>query len=253
MSNSLLSGGAHYDLLINWEKRLVNEIPFLKSHFSHLLTAESWLLSVGCGTGHHLVELSKSFDCNLVGTDLDPSMILEAEKKLPQAKFIVGDFLDQNIIREGKFNAIYSLGNSIGLIAASKSSFEPVIEKLSQILAPNGILIFQILNTMKERNGWSAPRSIQTSEGEFVFLRGFTTSKRFIHPEIITLFRPVDNSDFDLVTTGRSNIPRITVNEMNRILERVEFRDTEVYGSYKRESFDENSSLDMIFVCRKSG
>jgi hypothetical protein len=106
---------------------------------------------------------------------------------------------------------------------------------------------------MKERNGWSSPRSIQTSEGEFIFLRGFTTSTRFIHPEIITLFRSVDNADFELVTTGRANIPRIRVEEMKQLLERVKIQEIEVYGSYKHEAFDEMSSLDMIFVCRKTG
>ncbi|MHA1994377.1 MAG: class I SAM-dependent methyltransferase [Candidatus Hodarchaeales archaeon] len=253
MSNSLLSGGNHYDLLINWDKRLANEIPFLTNAFSEHLPARSSILSVGCGTGRHLEELSKSFESTLIGTDLDPTMIEEARKRFPEAELIVGDFLDPKLFQGRKFDAIYSLGNSIGLIAASSLSFKPVINKLSSHLKTSGILVFQILNTMKERNGWSSPRSVRMSEGEYVFLRGFTTTENFIHPEIVTLFRSSEVSDYELVTTGKTNIPRISVQKMKQLLEEADLNEIKVYGNYQKDSFDEFSSPDMIFSCEKSG
>ena len=253
MSNSLLSGGNHYDLLINWEKRLAREIPFLSSFFSKQISARSSIFSVGCGTGRHLKELNQNFQCYLTGTDLDPTMIEEAKKRVPDAEFVVGDFLDPNLLSKRSFDAIYSLGNSIGLIASSPASFKPVIAKLYQHLKPRGILIFQILNTLRERNGWSPPRSVRTPNGEYVFLRGFSTDENFIHPEIVTLFRKSEVSDYELVTTGIANIPRITVHKMKELLEVTQFKNIEVYGSYNKDSYDGDSSTDMIFVCNKRG
>ncbi|MHA1978383.1 MAG: class I SAM-dependent methyltransferase [Candidatus Hodarchaeales archaeon] len=250
MSNSLLSGGNHYDLLINWDKRLSNEIPFLTSFFSDLVPAQCSILSVGCGTGRHLAELTRILGCTLIGTDLEPTMIEEAKKRSPDAKFLVGDFLDPDLLQKRKFDAIYSLGNSIGLIASTSSAFEPVIKKLSSHLKLGGTLVFQILNTMKERNGWSPPRTIRTSEGEYVFLRGFTTSDEFVHPEILTLFRSSDESEFQLCTTGRANIPRISVQKMRQLLEKEDFTDIKVFGTYQRDPFEKGSSPDMIFVCQ---
>ena len=119
MSNSLLSGGNHYDLLINWDKRLTNEIPFLSRFFSELASTKCLILSVGCGTGRHMEELNKSLNCSFIGTDLDPTMVEEAKKRTPEAEFFVGDFLDPSLIQKGSFDAIYSLGNSIGLIASA--------------------------------------------------------------------------------------------------------------------------------------
>ncbi len=252
MNKSLLSGGSHYDLLINWDKRLKNEVPFLLDFFSDRLTSESSILSVGCGTGRHLGELSKSYQSSLLGIDLDPTMIAKARMLFPKAEFIVGDFLDPKMIQERTFDAIYSLGNSVGLIAASITSYKPIIKKFSSILEPGGILVFQLLNTMKERNGWSPPRNIQTVDGEYIFLRGFTTTPNFIQPEIVTLFRASSDSDFELMTTGKTNIPRITIHKMKQLLEDAGFIEIALYGDYHKKSFYESSSQDMIFACRQA-
>ena len=168
MADSLLSGGKHYNLLINWEKRFTNEIPFLRDFFDDHLTSQSSILSVGCGTGQHLLELQKFYQCEVTGTDIDSSMITEAKQRVPKGNFVVGDFVKAEVLFNQKFDAIFSLGNSIGLIASS-SSFSDVVNKLQQHLKPNAILIFQLLNTMKEREGWSPPRRIQTRDGEYIF------------------------------------------------------------------------------------
>lgn len=249
MNDSLLSGGKHYNLMINWKKRLANEIPFLKSFFDGFLSNETSILSVGCGTGQHLFEIQKHYQCEVTGIDISETMIDEAQKQVPKGSFLVGDFLDNDVLSNQKFDAIFSLGNSIGLIA-SVSSFLKVVKKLKTHIKPNGILIFQLLNTMKEREGWSPPRSVKSQEGEYIFLRGFHTSKEFIHPEILTLFRANDSDQYQIAATGGTNIPRITVKAMKELLNVYNFENIEVYGNYQKEDFDPSTSLDMIFIAR---
>ncbi len=251
MRNGLLSGGDTYNLLINWPKRLSTEIPFLTDIIQDRLPIESALLSIGCGTGQHLFELQNHYDCSITGLDIDESMIEKAKQRASTVKFIVADFLDNDTLRNNKFDVIFSLGNSIGLIASASGSYDQVVKKLGAHLTSTGILIFQILNTMKERNGWSAPRQIRTNSGEYVFLRGFTTTKRFIHPEIITLFRTNEEDEFQLKTTGRANIPRISVEEMNLLLQRADFTNIHVYGDYNKGPFHADSSSDMIFIAER--
>jgi SAM-dependent methyltransferase len=249
MDSSLLSGGKHYNLLIDWKKRLSREIPFLMSYFDAHITVESSILSVGCGTGRHLTEIQKLCKCKITGIDIDASMIAEAEQMIPEGKFIAGDFVKDEKLPNQAFDLIFSLGNSIGLIA-SNSTFLEIIRKLKTLLKSEGILIFQLLNTMKERDGWSPPRTITTKDGEYIFLRGFQTSEDYVHPEIITLFRSNNLEEYNLVTTGRANIPRITAKDMVNILKQNTFKNIDVYGDYKKRSFDPSSSLDMIFVAR---
>ncbi|MFX0086723.1 MAG: hypothetical protein ACFFAU_13710, partial [Candidatus Hodarchaeota archaeon] len=175
-------------------------------------------------------------------------MIEEAKKRANKADFFIMDFLDSTRVIKKKFNAIISLGNSIGLIASS-SSFKNVINRFTHFLySSNSIIIFHLLNTEKMREGWSNPRSISNDEGEFLFLRGFSTSEYYIHPEILTLFKATKSDDWILHTTGKANIPRINQKEMKSLLEKYGFYDIQFFGNYKREIFDPLNSIDMITV-----
>lgn len=251
MKNTLLSGGDTYDFLVNWPKRLSIEIPFLTGILNNRLSIEDTLLSIGCGTGQHLFELQNLYECSITGLDIDESMIEKAKQRASRINFIVADFLDIDTLRNNRYDVIFSLGNSIGLIASASASYDQVIKKIGSHLTPTGTFIFQILNTMKERNGWSAPRQVRTESGEYIFLRGFTTNKSFIHPEIITLFRLKEENEFQLKTTGKANIPRISVEEMTLLLQQYDFTNIRVYGDYFKGSFNAQTSSDMIFIAER--
>jgi SAM-dependent methyltransferase len=246
LNSQLLSGGKHYDLLINWEKRLALEVPFLTKYISGVKPQIKTILEVGCATGRHTQILQQMEGLQVTGIDIDESMIDEAKKRVPEAEFIVQDFLD---LKNRKFDSIISLGNSVGLIAQSANYFS-IIERFSQMIrSTNGLLIFQLLNTEIEREGWSSPRSINTAEGEFIFLRGFTTTAKCIHPEILTLYKSNNETQWEMQTTGRANIPRINHQEMITLLNQFGFREIRIFGNYQEEIFDPDKSVDMIFVC----
>lgn len=249
VKSSLLAGGKHYDLLVDWKKRLSYEIPFLIDCFKNIKPPVKTILEVGCGTGHHAQILHKNWGYKVTGVDIDESMIEEARIRVPSAELFVHNFLNPDFLLGRSFDAIISLGNSVGLIA-SMSDFRNVVTRFSKLIRkPHGILVFHLLNTEKERNGWSAPRSVVTTEGEYIFLRGFTTTEMFIHPEIITLFRPNNGQEWQMTTTGKANIPRIDIKTMSSLLQEFGFRDIKVFGNYQRISFQSSSSADMIFKC----
>ena len=246
--SSLLAGGKHYDLLVNWNKRLSLELPFLSNFLKDVRVPINTILEVGCGPGHHAARL-QNMSYQVTGVDIDQSMIEEARKRVPSAEMLVHDFLDPKALKERSFDAIISLGNSVGLIAV-KNDFERIIAKFYQLLRKSqGILIFHLLNTEKERDGWSPPRSVVTDDGEYIFLRGFTTTEKFIHPEIITLFRSQDDKNWEMTTTGKTHIPRISHKKMVSLLRKHGFSDVRVFGDYNRNPFDPLTSVDMITIC----
>ncbi|MFX0184400.1 MAG: class I SAM-dependent methyltransferase [Candidatus Hodarchaeota archaeon] len=245
MNSQLLSGGKHYDLLINWEKRLSLEVPFLRKYINEVKPQIKTILEVGCATGRHTRILQQKKGLQVTGIDIDESMVDEAKKRVPEAEFIVKDFLN---LKNRKFDSIISLGNSVGLIAQS-TNYHYIVEKFSQLIrSSNGLLIFHLLNTEIERDGWSSPRSINTPDGEFIFLRGFTTTSKYIHPEILTLFKPNNETRWEMQSTGRAKIPRISHQEMITLLNQFGFKEIRVFGSYQKEKFDPDKSVDMIFV-----
>ena len=171
MNSSLLAGGKHYDLLVNWEKRLSSEIPFLTDLFKEINPPIKTILEVGCGTARHAAVLHNDLGYRVTGVDIDESMIEEANLRVPDAEMLVHDFLDSELFTpQGRsFDAIISLGNSVGLMA-SNSDFENIVSRFSQVLRKSkGLLIFHLLNTEYSRNGWSPPRSVLTTDGEYIF------------------------------------------------------------------------------------
>jgi ubiquinone/menaquinone biosynthesis C-methylase UbiE len=248
MKSSLLSGGEHYNLLVNWEKRIKNDIPFLLDLLRGVKSEIKTVLEVGCGTGRHAEVLQNKEGFILTGVDISESMIEEASKRVPDAEILNSDFMDPELLNNRKFDAIFSIGNSTGLIAQSYD-FKLIIKRFYDFLRKSGgLLIFHLLNTEKERNGWSKPRTISIEEGEFLFLRGFSTDEKFVHPEILTLFKPKGESEWQMDTPGKANIPRINHKKMLAILKENGFKNIRVFGNFKKEVFDSENSVDMIFV-----
>lgn len=104
--------------------------------------AES-LLDVGCGTGGHLVHLSERFD--VVGVDLDESMLDEARRRLPNTELIEGDMRSFDLGRQ--FDAMVCLFSSIGYLP-DRSALGEAITRMSRHLSPGGLLIV---------DGWVRP------------------------------------------------------------------------------------------------
>ncbi|MFW9777804.1 MAG: class I SAM-dependent methyltransferase [Candidatus Heimdallarchaeota archaeon] len=246
MNSDFLADGKHYDLLIDWEKRISPEINFISEIANRNSPKIHSILEIGCGTGRHTERLQNRY-C-VTGIDINPSMIEEAKTRASKAELVSGDLMDLNILRNRSFDAIISLGNTVGLIATSYV-YELIIYRIHSLLKrPNGLLIFQILNMEKERNGWSTPRSVRTREGEYIFLREFRTTLEYIIPQILTLFRPNNEKSWAFSSMGPTTIPRITRQGMFNILKKAGFGQIEFYGSYRSEEFDPQRSTDMIAV-----
>ncbi|MBA2611561.1 MAG: methyltransferase domain-containing protein [Bacteroidetes bacterium] len=96
--------------------------------------SEGKILDIGCGPGMYL-QLFKESSLDLYATDINHSMLEEAQKIVPRANFIAGDFMDLPL--NIKFNFIYCIGV---LIYIPKQSIEEFFKKIHGKLEANGIL-----------------------------------------------------------------------------------------------------------------
>ncbi len=106
----------------------------LKQAVNELSIKESKILDIGCGPGMYL-QLFKESSFELYATDINRSMLEEAQKIVPRANFIPGDFMELPL--NLKFNFIYCIGV---LIYIPNQSIEDFFQKVADKLEPNGIL-----------------------------------------------------------------------------------------------------------------
>ena len=68
-------------------------------------SSQSKVLDIGCGTGHHVAELS-SRSIDTIGIDISEAMIKKAKDNYPDYKFKLGDALNGNTFDSNKFTHI---------------------------------------------------------------------------------------------------------------------------------------------------
>jgi ubiquinone/menaquinone biosynthesis C-methylase UbiE len=109
-------------------------------------TSESLILDIGSGTGHHVAKLSNK-GLNVVGLDISPAMVKEAQTKFPQAasSFKVGDALNLSEFRNNSFTHIMCMYFTIYYFKNKRQFFNNCMEWLM----PGGYLILHVVDRTK--------------------------------------------------------------------------------------------------------
>lgn len=95
--------------------------------------AKNRVLDIGCGPGLYLQEFDpESFD--VTGIDLNEGMRRLAQRQVPHARIIAGNFLDADM--GGPFDLVYSIGVFIYIGRSEISGF---FAKVRQLLSPGGL------------------------------------------------------------------------------------------------------------------
>ncbi|HEY8524963.1 MAG TPA: class I SAM-dependent methyltransferase [Acidimicrobiales bacterium] len=103
------------------------------------------LLDVACGTGAHLAHLRRWYD--VVGVDLQRSMLAEARRRLPGVPLAVGDM--RTLALRRRFDAVVCLFSSSGYMR-SPAELDAAVAALARHLAPRGVLVV---------DGWVRPEA----------------------------------------------------------------------------------------------
>jgi len=94
------------------------------------------ILDAGCGTGRVAIELAgRGFD--VVGVDVDPSMLDSARRKAPSLTWVLGDLATDVI--EGTFDAVVLAGNVLIFVAPGTEA--TVVQQCAARLRPGGLMI----------------------------------------------------------------------------------------------------------------
>ena len=96
------------------------------------------LLDVACGSGRHLEQFSRWFDC--VGVDSSPQMMARARSRVPQAELALGRMESFALGRQ--FDLVTCLFSAIGY-ARSVGELRRTIRNLARHTAPGGVIVVE--------------------------------------------------------------------------------------------------------------
>ena len=101
----------------------------------------SVILDVGCGTGHHVDELSQQ-NLKVLGIDISPSMIQKAKQNFPNRDFSVGNALDSTQFNPELFTHILCLYFTIYYFPDKRKFFDNCMDWLM----PGGYLVVHLVD-----------------------------------------------------------------------------------------------------------
>ena len=94
------------------------------------------VLDAGCGTGRVAIELARR-GLEVVGVDVDPSMLDVARSKQPDLPWLLGDLTEVDLART--FDVVLAAGNVMIFLAPGTEA--QVVANLARHVAPGGFLV----------------------------------------------------------------------------------------------------------------
>ena len=243
---------------IEWDKRFVREIPFLRDIIDSIDNKDVLkILDVGCGPGKHLYKLAQLFpNHKFFGTDISSAMISyakhQADSQNLSINYMEGDLSTDSSFLQDKYDFIFSTANSLALIWG-QSTPKTVLSILSDKLTDGGCLFFQILNNDKPRQGYKISKVIHKSDkSENFTLKRFEPdfSKQVMTIEFVSLTKSTSGNKF-LPEMTTSSFPLIPSSEIGSILVSNGFSEINFWENYSLETFNPIESDNLLCLAHR--
>jgi SAM-dependent methyltransferase len=113
------------------------------------------LLDLGCGTGNATAPMvEEGFD--VTGVDASAEMLAVARAKLPDTRFVLGDF--ETFDAGGTFTLAYAVFDALNNLL-SPAAFRRAAERVYAHLEPNGLFMFDVNTTRGLKELWESGRA----------------------------------------------------------------------------------------------
>jgi glycine/sarcosine N-methyltransferase len=241
-----------YDLMVSWESRMALEGPFFQRVFAKASVRR--VLDCACGTGHH-VRLFSRWGLDATGTDASPAMIEQARRDahneaVHAVNFQVADFRELPPLFRNPFDAVICIGNSLPL-AGSPDALRQAVKSMADVLAPNGLIVFQMLNyglIPEGANVYEDPRVRRLDDREILFMKVFRRTRRLCDMDIVVLEKQA--AEWKKIE-AHARAWAVEQPELEAMVMAAGFSQLQVYGGYEPKPFDPAASRDLILVARK--
>jgi glycine/sarcosine N-methyltransferase len=257
--------GAGYDVLVDWDRRLAREIPFLERVFADAGDVHH-VIDVGCGTGRHDIALTEA-GYQVTGVDPSLEMLLHARENAEAAgadvRFLEGGFGDLAGLGLTDADALICTGNALPHVEGL-SGLDTALADFAAVTRPGAPLVLHFLNherLIADRPRFLPPVVRDTADGTLVFLR-LISFEPAEDPDRITIefltaakdAGAADSGDADLgwsVTAHRSSHPAITFPVLRDALARAGFEEVRAFGDHSGKAYEPSRDESVIVTARR--
>jgi SAM-dependent methyltransferase len=216
------------------------------------------LLDVACGTGKSFLSMLE-WGWDVTGCDISPAMLAIARKKAGEGvSLAVADM--RELPRFGEFDLVWALGDALNYLLAPHE-FEKALIRMSQNLAPGGVLAFD-LNTIYCYRSFFAETQVLERGGLRFIWRGQASSR--VAPgsvcESLLEVEPGDDPESELfgatILPHRHRQRHISADEVQGVLATVGLECLDVIGqdfNVFRRPLDELTHTKAVYVARQVG
>jgi len=218
----------------------LQKVEFVKTYLKEGETLS--ILDVGCASGEFVYQLA-SPERTLLGIDLDPIMIKEAQKRhSPNILFKQADMM--RFLQESKgntFDLISCLGNTIVYLKDNDDLYT-YLEAALRVLKKGGRLIIQTLNYSRFdiKEGFHFP-SIESERIRFD--RYYTLNEDGSTLDFHTSAR--DKKTNETFTDTHHHVPFLS-SVIAEVADKVGFTNVEVFGSYDKKKVEVSDFFHLI-------
>lgn len=230
----------HYDMTVDWKKRLGNEIPDLSALFKRKKVTD--VLDIGFGTGEHDIALARE-GFNVLGVEsarLMNEIALKKMARLPESlrkrlEFIPGWYPDILKKMDRKFGAAIFMGNAFPHL---EKNYKKVLTSVSNVLLPkDSVIVMQIVNLekiLKVKKRFVDLNFGESKHGfprEHAFVRFYDPPKR--REDIATLNMSIfdfDGRKWKHRTLNSTPIMYLDRPSLEKILKEAGFKKVSFYG-----------------------
>jgi len=249
---------AYYDAVINWEKRLVREMPLL---VELARAAGSRVLVPACGTGGHVVALAaRGFET--LGFDADEAPLEIAQRKIRTAESAIAAAggaarviqlkMEEAAGLQPLCDAAFCLGNALpGL--SEPGQLLSALRGVASALRPGGIFFTQNLNydrRWREKAQYFPVLSGETPEEDVLLVKFADYEAEHINFHAMFLARPKAGGAWQSQVRTSSQIPLCRA-RLAELLLQAGFGELRFWGDYAKSPFREEESSDLLVAAEK--
>ncbi len=246
----------NYDRFVNWEGRLVLELPFLISEIEQLRKDDKCLpsvLDVSCGTGRHAIALQKyGFKCS--GADISKKMVAIARKNALNAgletPFRQAGFGElTRSYGKNKFESLLCLGNSLPHVL-DEEAMRNTLANFKAVLKPGGKIILQNQNfdrVVKKQGRWMNPETHQEGSNSWIFVRfyDFLPDGQIIFNILILHNENEKGFKQNIISTRLWPFSHL---QLVNWLKQSGFEAVNLYGDLQGSAYDVNQSPNLVIT-----
>jgi len=206
----------------------------------HKTSSDNKLMDVACGTGSHAKDLIDNFQ--VTGVDINPKMLKIAQKKVPEAMFILGDM--KNLDLKSNFDIVTCIFSAIHYNRNSQE-LESTLTNFYNHLKTGGILIFDL--SLNRENWIEGLVSVDTVVEEDLKIARICQSKLnngIFNANFIFLVKDQGEFDFDI---DEHELGIFKMENVINLMNKIGF-ETNIYADFTSEKWEMDKCQRPIFV-----